>query len=394
MRALVLNCTLKPSPASPTARPRARRLGALREREGGRHRRHPPRRPSRRPLRRGAEGDLRRRRVGRRSATASLRRRSSWWLCPPGSDSPPAWRRSRSSAWTRSCWRPATTAGHRGLQPRRRGRGGAGERGRRAPRDRRVTGVNERHRGYSLPAQNWTYWNRGPGPGDDYLDSDEGKDWSRSTGEMAASNLLAVARALEAAPVPAPPGARGVGPFDAAYEHQKGPHHLKRPPHPLQQLRVPRGEQARPHLQVEGVSTRERHRAAHLPAPAAGRPPRRPSGSSPIVTIASRRPAATKQRLMATEPSTRRRCASDAAYGLGLRGRPEPGARSPGRGSPAAPAPAARGGSRRRTRPRRAPPTSRARGRARPRSPPPRRPSPGRRPPRSTRRPRAARAWR
>ncbi len=60
--------------------------------------------------------------------------------------------------------------------------------------------------GFTVPGQSWTYWNRGPGPGDDYLDSDEGKDWSRSTGEMAASNLLAVARALEAAPVPAPPG--------------------------------------------------------------------------------------------------------------------------------------------------------------------------------------------
>ena len=60
--------------------------------------------------------------------------------------------------------------------------------------------------GFTVPGQSWTYWNRGPGPGDDYLDSDEGKDWSRSTGEMAASNLLAVARALEATPVPAPPG--------------------------------------------------------------------------------------------------------------------------------------------------------------------------------------------
>ena len=52
--------------------------------------------------------------------------------------------------------------------------------------------------GYTIPGQAWTYWNRGPGPGDEYLDSDEGKDWSASTGRAAAGNLLAVARALEA----------------------------------------------------------------------------------------------------------------------------------------------------------------------------------------------------
>lgn len=59
--------------------------------------------------------------------------------------------------------------------------------------------------GFTIPAQAWTYWNRGPGPGDDYLDSDEGKDWSHSTGRAAAQNLLAVARALAESPMPAPP---------------------------------------------------------------------------------------------------------------------------------------------------------------------------------------------
>jgi multimeric flavodoxin WrbA len=58
--------------------------------------------------------------------------------------------------------------------------------------------------GYTIPGQAWTYWNRGPGPGDEYLDSDEGKDWSASTGRAAAGNLLAVARALEANPVGPP----------------------------------------------------------------------------------------------------------------------------------------------------------------------------------------------
>jgi multimeric flavodoxin WrbA len=60
--------------------------------------------------------------------------------------------------------------------------------------------------GFTIPGQAWTYWNRGPGPGPSYLDTDEGHDWSRSTGEAAAANLVAVARALEANPIPAPPG--------------------------------------------------------------------------------------------------------------------------------------------------------------------------------------------
>ncbi len=40
----------------------------------------------------------------------------------------------------------------------------------------------------------------------DYLDSDEGHEWSRSTGEAAAVNLHAVASALAEHPVPAPSG--------------------------------------------------------------------------------------------------------------------------------------------------------------------------------------------
>lgn len=57
--------------------------------------------------------------------------------------------------------------------------------------------------GYTIPGQAWTYWNRGPGPGDDYLDAKQGHPWSQSTGEAAAANLLAVARSLEATPIPA-----------------------------------------------------------------------------------------------------------------------------------------------------------------------------------------------
>ena len=59
--------------------------------------------------------------------------------------------------------------------------------------------------GFTVPGQSWTYWNMGPGPGPSYLDSDHKHDWSQSTGRMAATNLLGVARALGANPLPAPP---------------------------------------------------------------------------------------------------------------------------------------------------------------------------------------------
>ncbi|CAN5312191.1 flavodoxin family protein [soil metagenome] len=59
--------------------------------------------------------------------------------------------------------------------------------------------------GFTIPGQSWTYWNRGPGPGPSYSDTDEGHDWSHSTGRAMAANLVAVARALQANPIPAPP---------------------------------------------------------------------------------------------------------------------------------------------------------------------------------------------
>ena len=61
--------------------------------------------------------------------------------------------------------------------------------------------------GFTIPGQAWTYWNRGPGPGPSYLDTEEGHDWSHSTGEAAAANLVAAARALAANPIPKPPNA-------------------------------------------------------------------------------------------------------------------------------------------------------------------------------------------
>jgi multimeric flavodoxin WrbA len=60
--------------------------------------------------------------------------------------------------------------------------------------------------GYTVPGQAWTYWNMGPGPGPSYLETDHKHDWSEKTGRTAASNLAAVARALQQSPIPAPPG--------------------------------------------------------------------------------------------------------------------------------------------------------------------------------------------
>jgi multimeric flavodoxin WrbA len=60
--------------------------------------------------------------------------------------------------------------------------------------------------GYTIPAQAWTYWNKGPGPGEEvWLTTDE-RQWSITTGQTAARNLLAAARALQAHPLPAPQG--------------------------------------------------------------------------------------------------------------------------------------------------------------------------------------------
>lgn len=61
--------------------------------------------------------------------------------------------------------------------------------------------------GYTIPGQAWTYWNKGPGPGDEeWLDTDE-REWSIRTGRTAAQNLLAAARALQRTPLPPPSAA-------------------------------------------------------------------------------------------------------------------------------------------------------------------------------------------
>jgi hypothetical protein len=59
--------------------------------------------------------------------------------------------------------------------------------------------------GYTVPGQAWTYWNMGPGPGPSYTETDHGHDWSARTGRAMASNLVAVAAALEQQGMTAPP---------------------------------------------------------------------------------------------------------------------------------------------------------------------------------------------
>jgi multimeric flavodoxin WrbA len=58
--------------------------------------------------------------------------------------------------------------------------------------------------GWTVPGQAWTYWNKGPGAGPSYLETDEGHEWSKTTGQTAAQNLVAVARALQSHPMPVP----------------------------------------------------------------------------------------------------------------------------------------------------------------------------------------------
>jgi multimeric flavodoxin WrbA len=52
--------------------------------------------------------------------------------------------------------------------------------------------------GFTIPGQAWTYWNRGPGPGPTFTETDEGHDWSAKTGRTMAERLASTARALAA----------------------------------------------------------------------------------------------------------------------------------------------------------------------------------------------------
>jgi multimeric flavodoxin WrbA len=58
--------------------------------------------------------------------------------------------------------------------------------------------------GFTIPAQSWTYWHLGPGPGPDYNETGQGHDYSDRVGRNAARNMLALAKVItpETYPVP------------------------------------------------------------------------------------------------------------------------------------------------------------------------------------------------
>ncbi len=58
--------------------------------------------------------------------------------------------------------------------------------------------------GFTIPGHSWTYWHLGPGPGPDYVETDEGHDYSDRVGRNAARNLMAVAKVLKPDTYPVP----------------------------------------------------------------------------------------------------------------------------------------------------------------------------------------------
>ena len=58
--------------------------------------------------------------------------------------------------------------------------------------------------GFTMAAQSWTYWHLGPGPGADYVETDEGHDYSDRVGRNAARNMAALAKVLKPDTYPVP----------------------------------------------------------------------------------------------------------------------------------------------------------------------------------------------
>jgi multimeric flavodoxin WrbA len=61
--------------------------------------------------------------------------------------------------------------------------------------------------GFTVPGQAWTYWNKGPGPGEEEYVTTDDRAWTHSTGDAMAHVLVHTARALAATPIPKPPNA-------------------------------------------------------------------------------------------------------------------------------------------------------------------------------------------
>lgn len=58
--------------------------------------------------------------------------------------------------------------------------------------------------GFTIPGQSWTYWHLGPGPGPDYVETDQGHDYSDRVGRNAARNLVALAKIMKPSVYPVP----------------------------------------------------------------------------------------------------------------------------------------------------------------------------------------------
>jgi multimeric flavodoxin WrbA len=58
--------------------------------------------------------------------------------------------------------------------------------------------------GFTVPGWSWTYWHLGPGPGPDFLDTNQAHDYAERNACNAARNLVAVAGALASAGLPKP----------------------------------------------------------------------------------------------------------------------------------------------------------------------------------------------
>ena len=58
--------------------------------------------------------------------------------------------------------------------------------------------------GFTIPAQSWTYWHLGPEPGPDYVETDQGHDYSDRVGRNAARNLIGLAKVLKPSTYPVP----------------------------------------------------------------------------------------------------------------------------------------------------------------------------------------------
>ena len=61
--------------------------------------------------------------------------------------------------------------------------------------------------GFTVPGQAWTYWNKGPGPGEEEYRTTDDRDWTHTTGDAMAHVLFHTAAALAATPIPRPPNA-------------------------------------------------------------------------------------------------------------------------------------------------------------------------------------------